>query len=194
MSELINRMALQLPLFRDPRRLSRHDLLDEVLKYGGVSTSLKDLPKQELVAIVFGLLVEYGKKNPINPSELDDEQPEKWYIFAEHFHRKITAANLNLSQRKHHMTEVREAVRGLPISTLVDIANGESLILTNQPDVIRRLFYRFVAALILEPHFEQLAERKTGHNGLIRASVTITGNYNGFTGVPERLMIRQKST
>jgi hypothetical protein len=173
---------LALPLFADPRRMNRAELLREIERLGGDVNSLSKEPKVILVAYVFKLLVEYGKKNPIDPMLMHDEQTEKWYVLAEMLHIEICIDEEDPTARSRLISDATTMLQDKTIQELVQIAN-------NQSCQIQEKVLRFVACLMLEPHFEQIAESKVARIGSIRASVTIAGNVYGFTGVPNHLSV-----
>eukprot|EP01039_Chlorochromonas_danica_P003810 gene3810-4160_t len=181
------RAPLRLPWFTDPRKMSRRQLYEAINSYGGDAASLASTSKAELVATVYELLVKRGKSFPLDPMNMDNEQPEKWYLLAEQLHRQFIEETPEPETRRMAMVEANAALRGQTIERLIKIADGSPSsieIATGRETVLR-----FVSALKLEPHFEQAAGARTGRSGLIRASVTIAGNYNGYTHVPVHLTV-----
>lgn len=179
--ELKRKFPLKLPWFTDPRKMRRHEMCLAIKSYGGDTATLPSMSKAELVATVYDLLLESGKRCPLDPMNMDDEQPEKWYLLAEQLHQQLREETPDAETRRLAMIEANNALGKLTFEELIQIGNGSA----GRCETA----LRFASALMLEPHFEQAAEARTGRRGLIRASVTIAGNYNGHTGLPKHLTI-----
>eukprot|EP00595_Chromulina_sp_UTEXLB2642_P002066 CAMPEP_0196763488 /NCGR_PEP_ID=MMETSP1095-20130614/4193_1 /TAXON_ID=96789 ORGANISM="Chromulina nebulosa, Strain UTEXLB2642" /NCGR_SAMPLE_ID=MMETSP1095 /ASSEMBLY_ACC=CAM_ASM_000446 /LENGTH=322 /DNA_ID=CAMNT_0042116825 /DNA_START=74 /DNA_END=1042 /DNA_ORIENTATION=- len=183
---------LKLPFFVDPRRMNRRQLLNELIGSKYSSDDLNILSKEVLVAMVYQLLIEKGKAQPLNPFDLDDEQPEKWYILAEIIHKFLCSSVPDPSVREKYMKKANESLRSYDIQKLINVANSFRLKESNcieDEGELTEYFRQFSACLAVEPHFEFMPENKTGNFGLMRSSVTIAGNYNGYTGLPEHLTV-----
>lgn len=189
---LNTRKELTLPLFRDPRRMRRKELLTEVQKFCNDNEEImkicETLGKPELVVKVFEYLIEEGKRNPLDPYLLNDEQPEKWYLIAEQLFRQICSLKPKGSERVSMMAQAKSQLRNKTTAELISIANIQNDNISHSVDEhALELIRRFTAALILEPHFELKAQGNVGRRFSIRASVTIAGNYNGYTKLPRHL-------
>lgn len=183
--KLRNTQPFNLPFFMDPRRMNRHELLVELQNYGYDVSLYDDAPKSVIVAVVYEALVAKGKISPLEPLELDDKQPEKLYLIAEQLHIYFCKLENDSAKRQLLMDDANKFLRNKTIEELVNLANSAFSPVCS--GTARTVVIRFVAALMLEPHFEREAELNCGCKGLVRASVTIAGNYNGYTRLPEHL-------
>lgn len=188
-TERPEKLSLQLPLIRDPRKLNRKELLKEIRERGFDATGLDDEPKSLLVARLYALLLEAGKRQSLEPEAMDDQQPEKWYLLAEMFLRQMRAEMVDADERGNAVREANAILSGWSVDDLVAVGNGDYVPIRCEGNAALMLVCRFVSALTLEPLFERAAEGQTGNRGSIRASVTIAGNVNGFTGLPYHLTV-----
>lgn len=183
------KLSLRLPWFHDPRKLNRTALLKAIAEYGINSEELDTEPKSILVAKLYALILDDGKRNPLNPEVMDDQQPEKWYLLAERFHNKLFVNILDGSDRCKAIAETKEILSGFSIDELIEVGNGDSFPLRCRGEISLILACRLISALTLQPLFESEAEKRTGNHGWIRSSVTIAGNYNGHTRIPHHFTL-----
>lgn len=188
-TERREKLPLQLPLISDPRKLSRKELLKEIRERGFDAAGLDDEPKSLLVARLYALLLEAGKRQPLEPEAMDDRQPEKWYLLAEMFLRQMRAEIVDSDERGNAVREANAILSGSSEDDLVAVGNGDYVPIRCEGNAALMLVCRFVSALTLEPLFERAAQRQIGKRGWMRASVTIAGNVNGFTGLPHHLTV-----
>eukprot|EP01033_Poteriospumella_lacustris_P008392 gene8392-6057_t len=190
-TERPEKLPLQLPLIRDPRKLNRRELLKEIRERGFDAAGLNDEPKSLLVARLYALILEAGKRKPLEPEAMDDRQPEKWYLLAEKFYKRMFAEIADTNERVNAVREVNAILNNnFTVDELVAIGNGDFVPIRCQGNTALMLVCRFSSALSLEPWVESAASRQLGKSGWIRASVTISGNVNGYTGLPYHLTVK----
>lgn len=173
-------------LFKDPRKMNRKELLQNIEKYGQDTSNMKEESKTVLVGILYDLLIEYGSKHPLNPDELSNEQPEKWYILAEQLHKQVCHMIQKGEERVKLIEQANLIVKNKTIDELIDIVLNTSSVFSTD-DLKLDCVCRWVSTLMLETHYELKASRSVGCSIKACASVTITGNYMGFTKPPKRL-------
>jgi len=167
---------LKLPLFEDPRKMNRRKILAEIEKYNNNSyEETNETSNDELVAILYELIVEHGKSHPINPTLLHDEQPEKWRLLSEQLFRRILVMEEGPDVRVQCMERINKIIQTKTFPELVIIANtndGEPI--EGFDSNLERIIVRFSAAAALTLHVLHQAQLSINDtNGLIHRSVTL---------------------
>lgn len=172
---------LQIPLFEDPRRMRRKKLISELKKRGlGCVEKTPVLQARLLKAII--------EENRINPSDMNDRQPEKWLHIANLAFEEACQIEENPEARIACMNRSNIWIETniTDCNQLKEAAKGKLCPSGESPLFLALL--RFGASLMIQPLVEQQAALDFNVSSLsLRGSAFISQLCTGFTALPEHL-------
>ena len=175
---------LQIPLFEDPRQMPRKKLIPELKKRGlGCVEKTPVLQARLLKAII-----EENRINPIDPSDMNDRQPEKWLRIANLAFEEACQIEENPEARIECMNRSNIWIETniTDCNQLKEAAKGKLCPSGESPLFLALL--RFGASLMIQPLVEQQAALDFNVSSQsLRGSAFISQLCTGFTALPEHL-------
>lgn len=175
---------LQIPLFEDPRRMSRKQLLAELGELGLDCVGGTSVLKARLLKAI----IEENQKNTINFHNLDDRQPEKWLHIANLAFNEACKMEKDPEARVTCMNRANSWIERniIDCNQLKEVGKG-----TLSPGDETPLFLallQFGASLMLEPLVEQQAALDFNVSSQsLRGSALIFQLCTGSTALPKHL-------
>lgn len=181
-SVLPSKIPLKIPMYSDPRKMTKKQLLSLVNEEHRLDS------KDVLVARVLQDVVVNGLE--INFNDMDDRQPEKWIHIANLMLQKANELEPNPIVRVKMMKNVNEYLKTLTTNSpeLMEIATGMKLF--PEKSSLYSALIRLGAALMLEPVIEfEMEKLNSNKKSSVAASVTIFQMATGFMGIPKNLSL-----
>lgn len=178
------RLPLRIPLFKDPRIMTRKELVSE-LRSRNFNCKGRH---QVLAARLLKAVIDEGKTVDFDPKYMDDRQPEKWLRVANQAFRRACKVEPDPKSRVECMTRSNDWITKnvCDRTQLMQVAAGLGLP-TDECELFQ-LLLQFGASLMIQPEVEQEAAA-TGRVGssALRGSALIFQVCTGFAELPSHL-------
>lgn len=177
------KIPFSVPLFEDPRIMTRKELVWKLTQRGLDSMGSKEL----LVVRLLKAIVDKGLESSIDPNDMDDRQPEKWIHIGNLGLKEACEIEPDPNARIECMERVNKHLVRLTTNrnALVAAALGASTV--TGESVLFHPLMRMGAAVMLEPIVQAELENMCGIQARIKESIVIFSLSTGFMGIPEHL-------